>query len=640
MAGRRTVRRQAMSVLARLVCGMVPVKAGHAPRADDAAARNAQAVRLRSCYAFCLSALICIAITLTAGRWSDQAFPQDVRSTTTTALSSSIDRSVAGQPATFTAKVTGPGGVPTGVVIFKDGPQILGTVSLSADGSATFTTSALAPGSHAITADYGGDGRFDGSTSSIRTHAVQPTGSLPAGLLLLVVIVLLATLLLLRRLVFPLVARLIRALWRTVARTIRTLARPVVRLLRSLRIISRVPPDAQSTAAMQSVVGLSTVALAQAFSGETEEAIARNFDTESVKIERHKQFFCTWLAPQAIPHVIYEKERAEEALNSAKSFFIADIPIESNALNVYDDIDGAFIVNLLSDSDKACFHVLSEFKKTITGNVIVLAILFSLIVSVVAVANLLFSTSIDIYSYSGLATHLPYELDLRVTTVNLDVSKDIFNKMIFGSISCMAGYILMWFYYQTEYAQFQRYNGQQMNNFLVEYLANININFRQIHTNATQTILEEKDVDAMRHDATLWITHLQWMAFRAFFIEQFLKNTLFQVRRNSSYYLFIIPILFILAMLGTAYAFGIHQLNVFDSSSEAYRQNTFYLFFTWLLLTYYGYLSKSISFVWQSIEARRWFKFRELNLQEAMTRIMDSYVVQLDRWRSMMKSRG
>jgi hypothetical protein len=97
---------------------------------------------------------------------------------------------------------------------------------------------------------------------------------------------------------------------------------------------------------------------------------------------------------------------------------------------------------------------------------------------------------------------------------------------------------------------------------------------------------------------------------------------------------------FFLAMLIASYLFNIRQLSIFDWNSSVYRQNSFYPFFAWLLLTYYRYLSRSVSFIWESIEEHRWFKFRELNLQDAMTRIMDSYVVQLDRWRSMMKSRG
>jgi hypothetical protein len=115
---------------------------------------------------------------------------------------------------------------------------------------------------------------------------------------------------------------------------------------------------------------------------------------------------------------------------------------------------------------------------------------------------------------------------------------------------------------------------------------------------------------------------------------------LFQIRRNSSYYLLFIPLFFIIAIFTASYALRIPQFDIFNLDSEVYRQNTFYPFFSWLLFTYYGYLSRSVTFIWESIEGRGWFKFRELNIQDAMTRIMDSYVVQLDRWRSMMKSRG
>src|SRR5205823_4946746 len=49
----------------------------------------------------------------------------------------------------------------------------LGTGTLSS-GSASFTTSALAVGSHSITAEYGNDGNFNASTSGALTQTVNP----------------------------------------------------------------------------------------------------------------------------------------------------------------------------------------------------------------------------------------------------------------------------------------------------------------------------------------------------------------------------------------------------------------------------------------------------------------------------------
>jgi hypothetical protein len=64
-------------------------------------------------------------------------------------------------------------------VTFKDGTNILGTVSLTAS-QAAFTTSVLALGSHAITAVYGGDASFQSSTSASLIQVVQAAATITA----------------------------------------------------------------------------------------------------------------------------------------------------------------------------------------------------------------------------------------------------------------------------------------------------------------------------------------------------------------------------------------------------------------------------------------------------------------------------
>ena len=95
---------------------------------------------------------------------------------TTSGVTSSANPSVSGQPVTFTATVkakTAGAGIPTGTVTFKDGPSALGTGTLNGAGQATFVTSTLAVGAHPITASYGGDATFSGSTSSTLTQTVK-----------------------------------------------------------------------------------------------------------------------------------------------------------------------------------------------------------------------------------------------------------------------------------------------------------------------------------------------------------------------------------------------------------------------------------------------------------------------------------
>jgi hypothetical protein len=91
---------------------------------------------------------------------------------TTTAVTSSVNPSVFGQPVTFTATVSpvAPStGTPTGTVSFFDGGNPIACIAAGtlASGVATCTTSALAVASHTITTSYPGDANFSGSTGSL-----------------------------------------------------------------------------------------------------------------------------------------------------------------------------------------------------------------------------------------------------------------------------------------------------------------------------------------------------------------------------------------------------------------------------------------------------------------------------------------
>jgi uncharacterized repeat protein (TIGR01451 family) len=101
---------------------------------------------------------------------------------TTTTLISSLNPSVFGQSVTFTATVVPTTGVgtPTGTVTFFDNGVALGAPVALAGGSAGFTTSTLAAGSHPITATYNGDPNFDGSTSALLTQVVAKASTTTA----------------------------------------------------------------------------------------------------------------------------------------------------------------------------------------------------------------------------------------------------------------------------------------------------------------------------------------------------------------------------------------------------------------------------------------------------------------------------
>ncbi|MDX3853666.1 Ig-like domain repeat protein, partial [Streptomyces sp. AK02-01A] len=106
--------------------------------------------------------------------------PQTVTAaSTTTTLTSAPDPSVFGQVKVLTATVAAvpPGsGTPTGLVSFFDGATLLGTSAL-VGGVATLSVSTLSVGVHSLTAVYGGDVNFGGSTSPVDTQTVTAVGT-------------------------------------------------------------------------------------------------------------------------------------------------------------------------------------------------------------------------------------------------------------------------------------------------------------------------------------------------------------------------------------------------------------------------------------------------------------------------------
>jgi hypothetical protein len=101
------------------------------------------------------------------------AFALQVQIATTTAtVASSADPSVVLAPVSFSAKVAGNGGIPTGTVTFSADGTAFGTATLDASGSASLSDAALVVGSHSITVSYSGDGNDAPAASAAITQVI------------------------------------------------------------------------------------------------------------------------------------------------------------------------------------------------------------------------------------------------------------------------------------------------------------------------------------------------------------------------------------------------------------------------------------------------------------------------------------
>jgi hypothetical protein len=98
----------------------------------------------------------------------------NVLATTTTSLTVTPTSAVVGTAIGLTATVKQASGtaVPTGTVTFRDGSTTLSSMTLNGTGVAVYSASALAVGTHSITAAYSGDSANSASTSTATTVTV------------------------------------------------------------------------------------------------------------------------------------------------------------------------------------------------------------------------------------------------------------------------------------------------------------------------------------------------------------------------------------------------------------------------------------------------------------------------------------
>jgi RHS repeat-associated protein len=127
-------------------------------------------------------------VSVTAGQ-TTSGIDLNVASTgcaaTTTTISSSSNPAAVDDAVTFTATVAPSSGtgVPSGDVTFQDNGKAVAVSSVDGAGQATFTTSALAKGSHSISAVYSGDTTYASSTGTLNQSItpIATTATLTAG---------------------------------------------------------------------------------------------------------------------------------------------------------------------------------------------------------------------------------------------------------------------------------------------------------------------------------------------------------------------------------------------------------------------------------------------------------------------------
>lgn len=265
----------------------------------------------------------------------------------------------------------------------------------------------------------------------------------------------------------------------------------------------------------------------------SEVALGEVSDEIRSKVKRRGLFF-TRIEPSvedaAADNLSFEE--AQEFKKIAQEYYNKEVTHELKASMLYEDVEGAFIIEMMSGADKAFFFTMIKFRKTINRNVFKYVGLQTIIWITSIVAAALY---VGVYEY------------FKGTILEQGVLITPLFTLGFA-ILAMGGARMVYSYAQRE-------NGLQMNNFVSLYLSAVSRKFQAAETNLSSEAQDQtKTVGEIGKRSGVWYSSFQWNAVRLFFLEIFVRNIVFQVVRNTSFYIALVPATFVAFMVVVYFA--------------------------------------------------------------------------------------
>ncbi|MFW6299385.1 MAG: hypothetical protein ACOC20_00480 [Oceanicaulis sp.] len=406
-----------------------------------------------------------------------------------------------------------------------------------------------------------------------------------------------------------------RWIWQLVAGLLRALAWPFRPALRLFGKTEKAAP-ARGAAAAAAVSGHKTL---------TEAALGEDFDHEESFLQRQGVLF-KWLMVRVgfmrMPEQL-SRETAESYGELARGFLGGKVPIEADPRALFEDIEGAVIADQFHESDRGVLYLLNESRKLMNANVRKLAVWFSCILGAVLLVNILANDA-------GLVQRLGLFAGLSDDAL---VSSAQLTSLVVGAGSCLLAAMVMWALYYAEYSPYQRNTAREMANFLTRYMARINDHYRTAVGKAKSvTVGQERDSKHLSDEAQLWMLNITWIALRVFFIETYVRNTAFQIRRNSHYYLVFVPTGFLVGLTIVLAALGLFTERAPFETILALGW-VFAALFVLVVALYAFYLITAMRAL-EEIDQGEWISFHTLRLDLVLGEIVGKYAEDVGYWKN------
>lgn len=354
-----------------------------------------------------------------------------------------------------------------------------------------------------------------------------------------------------------------------------------------------------------------------------------DFEREEAHMNR-QGFIFKWLSVRVgfmrMPEEL-DLETAEQYGEYANDFLARVVPVSADQRALFEDVEGQVIARQFHKSDAGVIYLLNEARKIMNRNVMILTALFSIILGSVLVGNVIAKQ----FGVAAMINFFPTGLAF--------MDADTANSLAFGAITCAVGAMLMWALYYAEFAPYQRNSAREMANLLTRYLARVNDHYRTAVGKARSvTVGEEREPKALGDKAQLWTLNITWIALRVFFLETYVRNVVFQIRRNSNYYLMFMPLG---VMLVASVVLGILAASTGLAPLMAIGQLgwVFALLFLLVTLLYYFFLSNALNAL-EEIDQGEWISFHTLKLNQVLGEVVGKYAEDVGYWKNRIGGGG
>jgi len=402
--------------------------------------------------------------------------------------------------------------------------------------------------------------------------------------------------------------------------------RPVMRLFR-IKMAGRGGPGTVK-AIHTGNSAWATVSRAARMRTETERALGEDFSHEDANIKKHGPLF-NWLSV-VVGYIRVPGELSEDVSERyhelGTRFFNGRVPISADCQNLYEDEEGAIIARQFPE-DRGCLYLLNRMRHTINSNVRKLTVIFSAIISCVLIINLLYNDG-GLLNFAAL-----FGIGADISAGPVTISIEDFNKAAFAVLTTIGGFFAMWTAYYVEYAPYQRNNFRELSNFITRYLARLNDHFRTAEGQAKSvTVGQERDASKFSRDARKWHTNVMWIAWRIFFIESFLRGVMFQILRNTGYYLVLIPLIFLVVLAGLNATLS--DLTAFDLGARLADLGVIFIgLFVSLIAVYIVFLRHAMTSI-DEVNQDEWIGFDSLMLDNVLGEMVGKYAEDVGYWKN------